>query len=757
MKTRSRQAQPAAGVSLSGGWPLKLLVVVCGAVLMSLEIAGARIISPCFGYSIYAWGGLISVFMGALSLGYYLGGRLADRRPSLRLLSLIVVISGVMLFVLQQVSPAVCEGVWRLGLGTRLGTLLACVVLFLLPGVLLGMVSPFSVRLASQAVADVGKTAGKLYALATLGSIAGTLVTSFFLIDFIGIRSIVIALGAALIAAAAAALAAGRRAAASRLLDPPRMRPVFARPLPPEEPHDLGPWGMLRLKLLAVVCGAGLMGLEIVGARVISPYFGHSIYVWGSLISVFLGALALGYYVGGRAADRRPSLRLLGSIVAIAGLMLLALRHLSPAICSVIVGAGLGTRLGTLVACAVLFFAPSFLMGMISPFAVRLAAQAVSKMGKTAGSLYALSTLGSIIGTLLTSLVLIDLVGIDLVVLGLGLVLIAAALVLARLLPGRSGIAAPMGLAVLAVPGSLLLGPAEFIGVIDKKESLVYQADSPYQHIVVTREPTEDGRSRLNLKFDRYIESAIYEGEPVQAATIYTNMMHLPLIFNADIKTVLAIGGGGGTVPREYHDHYGCDVHIVEIDPKVLKVARVYFKLQLGDRMRATVEDGRMFLKSDRGKYDLILVDAFSGGGQIPFHLTTREFFAEVREHLQPDGVLAMNVISALTGRRGKMYRSILRTWQQAGFGQVYVFPRYENELLPAIPKNIILIATMSAERLRPEEIREAASWLVHDKVRVMDFTLHASHYLAGEEAKPFADVDVLTDDFAPVELMAQD
>jgi len=541
------------------------------------------------------------------------------------------------------------------------------------------------------------------------------------------------------------------------------------------------PANILQLKILVVVCGAVLMALEIIGSRVISPYFGHSIYVWGSIISIFLGALSLGYYLGGRLADRFPSLRLLCSIIAVSGVTMLVLRYIAPSVCTSVYDAQLGPKWGTLTACLILFFVPSVLLGTVSPFSVRLATMNVANVGKTAGLLYALSTLGSIVGTLLTSFVLIDTMGTNTVVLSLGVTLIVAALG-AGLLTLRP--TAPAVVSALLLPIAFFVPPPKHLGIIGKNETIIYETDSPYQHIIVSEGEAKNQRKRRNLQFDRYIESAIYlpqPGEPrksIRAATSYTDMMHLPVVFNPSFRTVLQIGGGGGTVPREYHDHYGFDkrgnprdgfsVQIAEIDPKVVEMAEKFFYFQPGPNLRVTVDDGRMFLKSSQQKYDVILVDAFSGGGQIPFHLTTQEFFTEIKNHLTPDGVVAMNVISALAGGRGQLYLAILRTWQQTGFGQVYVFPRYDRWLEPPLQRemsrNVILAATMSSKRLSKADIELGALGLYQDDVFKIDTIVeHAKHYLPGEEAIDFASdpilkkIPVLTDNYAPVELMAKE
>ena len=764
MKQASSDLPAGRAVAAGGDFlRLKILVLICGAVLMSLEIVGSRMISPYFGNSIYVWGSLISVVMGALSLGYYSGGRLADRHPSTPLLGAIVVAAGLLIVPLKYLSPVVCEGLWRAGLGTRFGALASAVVLFFVPGVLMGMVSPFAVRLAARAVVHVGKTTGTLYALASLGSIAGTLITAFVLIDFLGTSTIVLSLGIVLILTALsctdmitrkrpATAVVAHESAAAAVAPARKAREDYApRPRP------------ACLRVIVVACGAILMSLEIAAARIISPYFGHSIYVWGSLISTFLAALTLGYYIGGRLSDKRPSLPLLGSIIAASCVIFLALRYLSPGICEVVSrNMNLGAKLGTLVSSFVLFFPPGVLLGMVSPFVVRLAARAVAHMGKTAGNLYALSTVGSIIGTLVTSFVLIDLIGANATVLLLAVLLILTAVFAADRIPRKGAVSVPVAIACVFVPVSLVARSPQPNGIIREGYEIVYQTDSAYQHIVVTKGAEPNGRPRCVLQFDRYIESAIYldgidEDDPdPDAATTYTNVMHLPIIFNPGMKTMLMIGGGGGTLPRQYHKHYGCEVDVAEIDPKVVQISKDWFYLRTGPRLRVHVEDGRMFLKRAKKKYDAILLDAFAGGGHIPFHLTTREFFMEVKEHIAPGGVLAMNVINPLVGKKSRLYQSMLQTWRAVGFRQIYVFPKYySTPIVRHESRNLILIATMSEKRLSKSEIETAARQLYRQgTARVNNFVMHADHYLPEESRRPLHGVRVLTDDHAPVELM---
>jgi len=187
-------------------WLLYAVVFMCGAILMALEIVGSRMLAPYFGNSIFVWGSLISVVLAALSLGYWLGGIMADRWPRFSVLAGLIAIPGVIIALLPFVYPGLNRGIAASDMGSRLGPLVSCLLLFLVPSVFLGTVSPFAVRLQARAVASVGSTAGGLYAVSTAGSILGTLVTAFYLIAVLGVANIVHALGLALLLVAAGIL-----------------------------------------------------------------------------------------------------------------------------------------------------------------------------------------------------------------------------------------------------------------------------------------------------------------------------------------------------------------------------------------------------------------------------------------------------------------------------------------------------------------------------------------------------------------------
>lgn len=181
---------------------IKFVVFICGAIVMSFEILGSRVLAPNFGSSVFVWGSLISVFLAGLSAGYYLGGRLADINPSSRRLSLILIIPGLLLLTFPLYSVPISDWIFMKDLGVRTSPLMASAVLFLVPSVFLGIVSPYTAKLMICSMHTSGKTIGTLYALSTFGSIIGTLTTSFYLITLAGVNALIMGQGALLVALA---------------------------------------------------------------------------------------------------------------------------------------------------------------------------------------------------------------------------------------------------------------------------------------------------------------------------------------------------------------------------------------------------------------------------------------------------------------------------------------------------------------------------------------------------------------------------
>ncbi|MGQ9524829.1 MAG: fused MFS/spermidine synthase [Armatimonadota bacterium] len=488
--------------------------------------------------------------------------------------------------------------------------------------------------------------------------------------------------------------------------------------------------------LVAGICGAAVMALEILGSRLLAPDFGSSIYVWGSLIGTFLAALSLGYWLGGITADRRPSMQVLGWFVTCAAAYTVAL----PAVAGTVTGWASALtsdeRWGSLVSSVILFVVPGAFLGTVSPFLIRLSARSLKSTGSVAGGIYAVSTVGSIAGTFLTSFYLIAVLPVSriLVCIGAVLLLLGCSLII-------GGVQAAKKAGVLVV---VLLAVWPACARCEVQE--VYRTDSLYHHIRVV---DEDGVRYL--MFGRTSQSALLLEDPLASVFPYVDAFHLGPLIKPCMQRVLFIGLGGGTGPRQFRETYpNLTVDVAEIDPEVLRIARRFFGLRTDDRLRVTVRDGRMFLRRSSDKYDMIVLDAYYADG-VPFHLTTREFMRMVKDRLTPGGVVMANTIGSIQGRRSDLVRSEYRT-MRAVFGHCLFMPVPEpednGELRLLMRRNIMLVCVNG----RPPSWSDLHTRLKNAPKRYSKGLEQIIR--AAEKTTPpkMDDVPLLTDDYAPVD-----
>jgi len=835
--TTSRTGRAALG--------LGTLVFTAGAGLMCAELVGAMTVAPYFGSNVFVWGSMISVFMAALSVGYVLGGAAANRRARVGWLSALAALAGLLVTAVPLVCPPVCRFLIRVDLGpvfNPLRPLAAAGLIYFLPTMCFGMIVPIAVRIASTTLSRVGRVVGRLYALNALGSVCGALGTMFLLVPFFGNRAILLGCGAAIILAAGVCACLQRKTAAGET----RM-PLAAAAAPAAEPGADGE-PAAGLRPLVFVCGMVFMGLEVVGGAEIAPYFGSNIFVWGSVITLFLGALSIGYRLGGWLADRRPAMMTLATVVVAAGLATLFIPILAPWVCGALSGASFAGRFSipvqALLASVALYLVPTMLFAMVAPFAVRLATQDVNQVGGVAGKLYALSTAGNVVGVLLTTFVLISTVGKTHVLEGAGvlavLVSVAAVLIHNRAKgEERQPVIVSAILVVVTVlfawaPKPALVpitsGGEKVIAKVETDDGVPWslieityedvegrpiqpyhllrrireERESPYHHIAVIERAgitsdvldgrvlsgnvvtTRRGRkifvnpqpgveSKRDLRFDQYVESSLIlesfdrevDQKRYKAGTTYSDLLHLPFLFGGavkDVNDVVIVGGGGGVVPMIFAKSYPhLSIDVVEIDPVVVDAAEKWFGLTPGPSLRVHVQDGRMFIHNSKDKYDLIILDAYTAGGRIPFHLTTKEFLSDVRDHLRPRGIALMNVISGVSGPASRLFRAEYKTFTEVfGREHVYVFPKRNAADRPEAATNVILIATGPAHsvRLTPGAIEERArKRVLSGEVRMPTLAGrngYAANLLRESELKRVKqdDVPVLTDDYAPVDMM---
>jgi spermidine synthase len=487
------------------------------------------------------------------------------------------------------------------------------------------------------------------------------------------------------------------------------------------------------------------MALELLGSRLLAPVFGNSIFVWGSLIGVVLAALSLGYYLGGKVADRKPDFQILSLLIFVAGLFVTVLPTLAPPVFDFVVRLGIGDRYSPLLATTALLGPPSILLGMVSPYAIRLAAKSFEKLGKLSGNLYALSTLGSIVGTFVTVFVLIPAFGVNKIVLGLGATLLVVAffglgfrikvfvLLVLLVLPFAAPYMVSRRLTVAAY--TLALGDT------------IYEADTPYHHLLVADayDPAHQSTDRY-LILDDNLHSAMDLNNPDRTVFEYTDYFHLGFLLNPNITRVLFIGGGGFTGPKAFlKDYPKVTVDVAEIDPEVIRVAETYFAVNSSNpRLHIYNEDGRIFLQTNSQNYDLVVLDAYSKS-YVPFHLMTAEFFTLLSSHLTGEGSVISNLIAATSGDQAQLLMAEVKTMSTA-FPEVYVFPVSGADYQE--PQNVIILATRLSNPLTKTAFVNLAASTTAVKIPALN------GYVANFFVLDTGNAPVLTDNYAPVETL---
>lgn len=402
--------------------------------------------------------------------------------------------------------------------------------------------------------------------------------------------------------------------------------------------RSIGPLALL----LAFFSGAAVMAIEIVGARMVAPFFGVGLFVWTALIGMTLLALAFGYALGGWLADRPNIARVFPWVYFVAGAWL----ALTPLVAPTVLPAtsGLGLRLGAMVASCALFFVPLCALGIVSPVLVRVALGSLQVAGRTAGWLYAVSTAGSFAGSILTGYFLLG-------ILGLGTSMRAVAVLLACL-GVMTGVwmartrlrSVAVGLAVVAVAvvPALKSGLARQIVLDDGTTAVLVASENSYYGNVRVVDYFHSGQAVREMMIDGLVQGGIDLRDRQSIYEYGYLLAELPVWMNPTGKSALVIGLGAGIVPQILAGK-GMQVTVVDIDPTVIGMARKYFGFS--PRIPTVVEDARAFLNRSVDRYDLVVLDVFNGD-TTPGHLLSIEAMRAIRERITPGGVLAINLVA---------------------------------------------------------------------------------------------------------------
>ncbi|MCH7940773.1 MAG: fused MFS/spermidine synthase [Thaumarchaeota archaeon] len=486
-----------------------------------------------------------------------------------------------------------------------------------------------------------------------------------------------------------------------------------------------------KLGLIVFISGAIVMALEIIASRIVTPVFGSTVYTWGSLIGIILSGLSIGYFIGGRIADKNPTFQKICSVIFSAGLYIIFIPFIAPSVIGMFATALPNSQFAPLLAILTILIWPSILLGFVSPYSIKLATTTLKKVGNISGNLYSLATIGSICGTFLAVFVLIPIFEVRYIIFGLGLSLMAGSLVGLRTIPK---IILVIVIIILFSPWTSVVG-----SIIPHIGETVFEKETPYSHLDVI-----DSGNIRTLYLNGMRHSAMNLNDPSDLVLQYTKYFHLAKIFNPSFEKVLFIGGGGFSGPKNFIASYAdIQIDVVEIDPDVIDTAKKYFSLTDDSRLRIFNEDARTFLMRSEEKYDVIILDAYATN-YVPFHLLTNEYFQILDSRLSSSGVVVSNLMGSLVGDTSDLFRAVYKTMNKT-FPNLYVFT---TKHVIGNSQNLITVAVKPDTKYDDEKLAGLAKEYFLEQY-LDDFHDNDHFYI---EKIRVDDVPFLTDEYSPVE-----
>ncbi len=487
------------------------------------------------------------------------------------------------------------------------------------------------------------------------------------------------------------------------------------------------------------VTSAVTMAFELAGARMLAPYLGTSIEVWAGVIGTILGGLSLGYWLGGKMADRFPRRDYLAGVIFLSGAFVAiawALRDIIPAL---FVYLPIGSLTFTSFGIGILLFVPaSTFFGAISPYAVKLSMNSLDASARTVGKLSAIGAIGSIFGTIATSSWIMPHIGTSALLGSIALILMVLSIVL---------VWNHMTLQRVIVGASLLFLAHGMSGAVSQSLGLLDDVDTAYGRAWIRESRDEQsGFAVRSIHIDPYgtqCASFINPDTTVRDELVfgYTKAFDIALAARPDADRLLMIGGCNYSYPRHAllllpYAH----IDVVEIDPGMTKIARKYFGLVDDDRIAIFHEDARTYLNRSEDTYDVLFTDAFNSGASVPYNLSTQEATQHAHDLLTNDGIFVANIIGALEGPNAAFAQAEITTIKSV-FPAVRAFTIGSSA--PDETRNLIVIASKKQDALDSPSISAFA-------------TTRADIELNEIALDSFPAGIILTDDFAPVESLTQ-
>ncbi len=449
-----------------------------------------------------------------------------------------------------------------------------------------------------------------------------------------------------------------------------------------------------KSEITLFINSAAIMMVELLASRILAPYIGTSYIVWVSIIGIVMVSLSAGYIIGGKLADKSNNKnKSNNNNIAIIYTML------SAYICFIIMSGNnivgqivslkMPFTLTVIIVNIVLFLVPNILFGMVSPIIYKGKLKDQENTGQKVGTLNAVSTIGSIVGTFLVGFVLLPLMGTKNVLLVIGILLVIVAIYNSNDFKNKLVMLNLLMLIILIITGA--------INNIHKETALVnIDIDSKYSRIMIKDYEVESKIYR-DVRVDEFGTQSIMEvSEPNKLIAEYTKYYDLFEQYNPETKKVLFLGGGAYSYPKHYISTKQNDstIDVVEIDEKFTEVAKEYFELKENDRLKIYHEDARMYIEKNSKKYDAIFNDCFNSL-TVPPQVLTVEFMKKIKISLNKNGVYIMNVIAPIEGNT-RILDTLINTIEKH-FKRVDIY-KVNKDVNPKHYQNIILVGTDNKE-----------------------------------------------------------
>lgn len=479
-----------------------------------------------------------------------------------------------------------------------------------------------------------------------------------------------------------------------------------------------------KLEIVVFICGAMGMIIELVAARILSPYVGSSNLIWTTIIGIMLTFMSLGYWIGGKIADKKQDLKELSEFIIITSIAI----SLIPILETLIVNAFIqiiGEKIiVAIISAIILFGVPSFMLATVSPIAVKLKNNELHEVGKVSGKISSLSTIGSIFGTFFAGFILIPNLGVSNIILGSSILLFILSIFIYSKRDKKYILS--IIIILIFILTSYSVGKNIFKKV---HPDIIKDIDSEYSRIWIKNIKTEKNGTYKVLQVDTGTESYIKETGEMGAE--YLKYYDLFEYYNKDANNTLMIGGAAYTYPKHYLNKYKDNkISVVEIDKKMTQIAESEFGLDTNNKnLKIYHQDGRSYINTSKEKYDTILIDAFKGFN-APFELTTYEAMLQAKEMLNENGIVVTNIISSLEGEESKFMKYEYATYK-AVFDDVKVFAVGTDD--KKINQNLILIGIKGNPEI--------------NKYKQIEY----QNLLDKEIVNYESDKKIVTDDFAPI------